>query len=164
MSARAKMRMTPGTGRFMQVTVAVLMAAVLAGCAARPPRVAVGALAIGLDAFLETHRLASGQALRIDPVDRTVSASYHLVQARGSESPHRHATHDLSVVVLRGRGTLTLAGVPIELEAGDVVLVPRGTPHWFASGGEGTAVALAIFTPPLDTLDSVPVDSLGGGG
>ena len=143
---------------------ALLVVAALAGCAARTPRVVVGALASGLDAFLETHRLAPDQSLRIDPIERTVSASYHLVQAHGSEAPHRHAAHDLSVLVLRGRGTLTLAGVPIALRAGDVASIPRGTPHWFASVGRTAAVALVIFTPPLDAPDSVPVDSPGGGG
>ena len=136
--------------------IAVVLAAGLAACAARAPRVAVGSLAAGLDEFLATHPLAAGQAIRADEVGRTASASYHLVQVRGSESPHRHVAHDLTVFVLRGRGTLTLGHTHIRLRAGDAVLIPRGTPHGFVNEGRGRAVTLAVFTPPLDAPDAVP--------
>jgi mannose-6-phosphate isomerase-like protein (cupin superfamily) len=142
--------------------LAVLVAA---GCAARPPRIAIGALDGRLEPFLAAHALAPGQALRADEVARTAGASYHLVQVRTAESPHRHAQHDLTVYVLRGAGTLVLDGNHVPLRAGDVVLVPRGASHWFANGGGEPALALVAFTPPLDAPDTVPtgVDSSPGG-
>ena len=97
------------------VTLALALA--LAACAPRPPRVAVGELAAGLEDFLAAHPLAADQDIRADEVSRTASASYHLVQVRGSERPHRHAAHDLTVFVLRGRGTLALGEVRRALEA-----------------------------------------------
>lgn len=127
-------------------------------CAARPVRVPFGALAPGLDAFLAAHPPAPGQAIRVDEVGRTASASYHLVQARGSEAPHRHLAHDLTVTVLRGGGTLVLDGRALPLAAGDVAVVPRGAAHWFRHEGRETALALAVFAPPLDAPDSVPLD------
>ena len=129
----------------------------LAACTRRTPRTAVGALAPGLDGFVAAHPLASGQAIRIDEVGRTAGASFHLVQARGSETPHRHAAHDLTVVVLRGQGTLTLEGARLVLAAGDVVVVPRGAAHWFANEGRPDALALVAIAPPLDAPDVVPV-------
>ena len=134
---------------------AVLSMVLLVACAARTPHVEVGPLAAGLDAFLATHPLAEGQAIRVDEVGRTPAASYHVVQIRGSERPHRHLAHDLTVVVLRGRGTLTLAGRTVELVAGDAAVIPRGEAHWFARRGRAPAVALVTFTPPLDAPDSV---------
>jgi len=130
----------------------------LAACTAGPaPRVTVGALGAGLDAFLAAH--PHGETpIRVDEVARTPGGSYHVVQASGSETPHRHATHDLTVVVLRGRGRLTLGDRTIPMAAGDAVLVPRNVVHWFAPAGRPDAVALVLFTPPLDAPDTVPAE------
>ena len=88
-----------------------------------------------------------------------MSASYHLVQVRGSERPHRHIAHDLTVFVLRGQGTLTLGEVRRALAAGDAAVIPRGAVHWFANGGRAPALALVVFTPPLDAPDTVPAEA-----
>jgi len=134
----------------------LLLAVLVAGCAARTPRVVVGPLADGLDAYLAAHVPEGDANIRVDAVVRTETASYHVVQVRDRESPHRHAAHDLTVVVLRGRGTLVLGRARVALAAGDAVLIPRGTVHWFRNDGRGRAVALAIFAPPLDAPDIVP--------
>jgi len=105
------------------------------------------------------HPLAEGQTIRADEVGRTASASYHLVQVRGSEPPHRHATHDLTVFVLRGRGTLTLGEARRALAAGDAAAIPRGAVHWFANEGRAPALAFVVFTPPLDAPDTVPAEA-----
>ena len=133
----------------------LLLAALLMGCAARVPEVAIGPLADGLDAFLAAH-VPADENIRADPVARTETASYHVVQVRDRETPHRHAAHDLTVFVLRGRGALVLGHTRIPLRAGDAVLIPRGAAHWFVNEGRRRAVALAVFTPPLDAADAVP--------
>ncbi|TMB05530.1 MAG: cupin domain-containing protein [Deltaproteobacteria bacterium] len=133
----------------------LLLAALLVGCAARVPEVAIGPLADGLDAFLAAH-VPADENIRADRVARTETASYHVVQVHDREAPHRHAAHDLTVFVLRGRGTLVLGHTRIRLRAGDAVLIPRGTAHSFVNEGRGRAVTLAVFTPPLDAPDAVP--------
>jgi quercetin dioxygenase-like cupin family protein len=131
----------------------------LVACAARPaPRVTVGVLAGGLDGFLAAHPRGE-KPIRVDEIARTASGSYHVVQAAGSETPHRHVTHDLTVVVLRGRGRLTLGAETIPMAEGDAVLVPRNVDHWFAPEGGPDAVALVLFTPPLDAPDNVPAEA-----
>lgn len=136
---------------------------ILAGCAVRRSPVVVGALPGGLDAFLAAHPLAPGQPLRADAIGETPASSWHLVQVAGAETPHRHRLHDLAVVILRGEGVLTLDGRAVALRAGDAALVPRDRVHWFARRGAETAVALVLFTPPLDApdLERVPgVDTM----
>jgi quercetin dioxygenase-like cupin family protein len=134
----------------------LVLVVLLGACAARPPRLPfVGSL----DGFLAAHPLAEGQGIRADEIGRTPSASYHVVQVRGAETPHRHLTHDLTVFVLRGRGTMTRGTERVVLVAGDAAAVARGEPHWFANGGRGAAVALVVFVPPLDAPDTVPVDA-----
>jgi quercetin dioxygenase-like cupin family protein len=144
----------------MRSVIPGLVAAVVAvGCATRTPTplVAVGVVAPGLDAFLAAHPPAEGQAIRVDRVAESAAASWYVVQARGPESPHRHRTHDLTVVVLRGTGTLTLGEARHRMAPGDVALVPRDVPHWFAPDAGTTAVALTTFTPALDAPDVDPV-------
>jgi mannose-6-phosphate isomerase-like protein (cupin superfamily) len=140
--------------------------ALLLGACARPPRTpaVLGGLPDGLEAFLASHPLTPGQSLRADRIERSRAASWHVVQVQGAEKPHRHRTHDLTVLVLRGAGVLTLDGQATPMRAGDAALVPRDRVHWFARSGDETAVALAIFTPPLDAPDSVSesgVDTMG---
>jgi quercetin dioxygenase-like cupin family protein len=126
--------------------------------------VVLGGAVSGLDELVAARPLAAGDQIRTDRLERTDDASYHLVQVAGREQPHRHVAHDLVVFVLRGRGTLTLEDAAVTLVAGDAALVPRGAAHWFANGGAEPAVALVVFTPPLDAPDTVPVDSRGTGG
>lgn len=135
-----------------------LLLVVLVGCASRSPRVVVGPLVSDLDALLASHPAVAGQEVSAAEVGRSAAASYHLVQVIGSERPHRHRTHDVAVFLLRGHGTLTLGDSRVALRAGDVAVVPRDRSHWFHNDGNEAAVALAIFTPPLDAPDNVPED------
>jgi len=142
-----------------------LCLALLLGACARPrtPLVA-GALPDGLDAFLASHPLSAGQPLRADRIDRSRAASWHVVQVQTAEGPHRHRAHDLTVLMLRGTGVLTLDGQATPMRAGDAAVIPRDRVHWFAQSGDEPAVTLAIFTPPLDAPDSVHepgVDTMG---
>jgi quercetin dioxygenase-like cupin family protein len=137
---------------------AVLLAWALGsgGCSRPSAPTVAGALPGGLQAFLAAHPLAAGQALRADEVERSPAASWHVVQVATAERPHRHRQHDLTVVVLRGEGVLTLDGRRIPMRPGDAAVVARDRPHWFARRGSRPAVALVTFTPALDGPDSVP--------
>ncbi|MFN8543271.1 MAG: cupin domain-containing protein [Candidatus Binatia bacterium] len=126
------------------------------------PRVAVGASVDEVRRFVAVHPLAPTQQIRSDVLARIELASYHIVQVRGRERPHRHAAHDITVHVLTGQGTLHVDGATLALRAGDVAVVPRDTPHWFENAGRETSVALVVFTPPLDAPDVVPIVVDGG--
>jgi mannose-6-phosphate isomerase-like protein (cupin superfamily) len=146
----------------MRSALIVLLVVAVTACMPRTPRVTLAPLAGGLDAFVAAHPLAADRPLRVDEVGRTPGGSYHLVQIQGSETPHRHVKHDLTILVLRGRGTLTLGDERFALAAGDAAVIPRGVPHWFANtGGSAAAVALVVYTPPLDAPDVVPVPVSG---
>jgi quercetin dioxygenase-like cupin family protein len=143
----------PDAARSLVVLCSLLA---LDGCARRGPRLTLPRIAGGVEAFVAAHPLAPGQNIRADEVGRTASASYHLVQVRGGESPHRHLAHDLTVVVLDGGGSLDEGERRVDLAAGDVAVIPRGDVHWFTNLGRGNAVAFVIFSPPLDAPDNVP--------
>ena len=109
-----------------------------------------------LDGFLATHRLSPGEELRADEVGRTATATYHVVQVARREEPHRHLAHDLTLLVLRGRGVLVIGDVRFAVREGDAAVIPRATPHAFVNDGRVAAVTLAVFSPPLDAPDRVP--------
>jgi quercetin dioxygenase-like cupin family protein len=142
----------------LRLAAAIVAALVSSGCGPQLTRVSAPQGTLDLDAFLAAHRLPDEGGIRVDQIGRAEGASYHVVQVLGSERPHRHLTHDLTVFVLRGRGVLTRGGRATPLESGDAAVVPRGEPHWFASAGAFPAVALVVFTPPLDAPDAVPLE------
>jgi mannose-6-phosphate isomerase-like protein (cupin superfamily) len=139
----------------------MLLALVVAvGCAARTVRVVTPTSVATVDELCRSHPIAADGNIRADEIARSAGGSMHLIQVRGGEAPHRHAMHDLSVTVLRGEGILRLAGATRRLRAGDVAFVPRGAPHWFTRSGADVAVAIAVFSPPLDAPDTVPADDV----
>ena len=135
----------------------VLIVALLSGCIARPPDVVTRDGAWSLDDLLRSHPIETGANIRADLIARTATASIHLVQIRGGETPHRHLSHDLTVTMLRGEGRATLEGAVRSVAAGDVVVIPRGATHFFVRTGREIAVTLAVYTPPLDAPDTVQV-------
>jgi len=101
----------------------------------------------------------AGVPLLAVKVGETAAASYHLIQVRAAERPHRHLDHDALITLLRGRGELHLGDRVLSLQCGDTVLIPRGTIHWFVNGSRHPAVAFATFSPPYDGQDMVPADA-----
>jgi mannose-6-phosphate isomerase-like protein (cupin superfamily) len=80
------------------------------------------------------------------------------VAVRTGEKPHQHMKSDMFVMSLQGKGEMTVGERTIRMQAGDSAFVPKGTPHYFINKGEGTALALVLFSPPLQPGDSVPVE------
>jgi mannose-6-phosphate isomerase-like protein (cupin superfamily) len=107
--------------------------------------------------LLSRHRPAPGENITPFVLDRSERTSRHLVFIRDRESPHLHAEHDLTVVLLHGRGTIWIDSASYPMRAGDVTVVAAGTPHYFVNEAAEPSAALVVFAPPLDEPDSVPV-------
>jgi mannose-6-phosphate isomerase-like protein (cupin superfamily) len=60
---------------------------------------------------------------------------------------HRHVTYDETFVICEGHYDFRLDGKLLRLGPGDVVFVPRGTPHGFVSTGPETGRQLIISSP-----------------
>jgi len=101
--------------------------------------------------------LSPDQDFRVVEIGRDAGASQHVVSIRAAETPHRHDRHDLLVVMLRGHGTMRLGDERRTVGEGSILWVPRGTPHAFANASGEPAVAYAVYVPPFDGRDRVPV-------
>jgi len=60
---------------------------------------------------------------------------------------HRHPSYDETFIICEGRYDFRLDGQLLKLTAGDVVFVPRGTPHGFVSTGPEVGRQIIISSP-----------------
>ncbi|MDX1565903.1 MAG: cupin domain-containing protein [Phycisphaeraceae bacterium] len=98
------------------------------------------------------------KAMAVMPLWKDRASSHHLVRLAGSEKPHVHDTHDLTVFVLKGRVRMHLGERSVDLKPGDVVQVPHGLRHWAQNLGPGAGEAYVIFSPFYDGRDKRLVD------
>lgn len=94
--------------------------------------------------------------LIIKEINRSAHASYHVIHLAGSETPHTHQTHDLTVMILRGSMCIHFGEKKYVLKPGDVLSIPKGTVHWAENTGRQAGEAYAIFVPAFDEKDSHP--------
>lgn len=118
-------------------------------------RLHLGGQTIDLGRFLQEHPIEPGQDKRIDRIASGPGSSVHVVQMTMPEKPHHHATHDLRVVILRGRGTMVIAGREVKAGPGSIFEIDRGTSHWFIPKRKSTVAALATYSPPFDGKDHI---------
>jgi quercetin dioxygenase-like cupin family protein len=79
--------------------------------------------------------------------------------------PHLHPSQEEEFVVQSGRMTVSIDGEERQLEAGDTLVIPRGTPHKMWNQGSETATALWRTRPALRTAEwFATVDRLTAGG
>ena len=134
---------------------------VLAGCATQTQwmtfPVTRGGKGVPLDVWLKEHPLPSDQDVSIEEISRGETSSAALVRIRKTEPPHVHENHDLTAIVLKGLGTLSVGNRKLELKPGSIVTIPRGVPHSFVNKSPEPAVAYVMFMPAFDGKDMVPV-------
>ena len=97
------------------------------------------------------------KAIAVRRLRSTAETSVSLIRLAGAEQPHIHKDHDLVVVMLAGSARLHLGNRTVEVHPGDVMEIPRGVVHWAENIGPGASEVYAIFSPPYDGLDHLPV-------
>ena len=127
-----------------------------------PPAVdalfANGRLTQPLAELLAAHPLEPGKNFQVIEIGRDAGSSQHLAWIADRESPHRHDTHDLFVVMLRGWGTMRIGAETRRVGEGSLIYVPRATPHAFTNLSGAPAASYAVYFPPFDGKDRVPVE------
>jgi mannose-6-phosphate isomerase-like protein (cupin superfamily) len=78
---------------------------------------------------------------------------------------HRHTSYDETFIICEGRYEFQVGEEMLRLGPGDVVFVPKGTPHSFKSIGPGTGRQLIVSSPGgifdafIDEVTSLMLDS-----
>jgi mannose-6-phosphate isomerase-like protein (cupin superfamily) len=101
--------------------------------------------------------LAAGESFKIAELGRDASSSHHIVALRGREPLHRHDSHDLLVVTLEGHGSMLIGSEERAVGPHSIVYVPRGAVHAMRNLSDSVLYGYAVFTPPFDGKDRVPV-------
>ncbi len=71
---------------------------------------------------------------------------------------HKHLHHSEHVVVLEGSGSMNLGGKQLEIKKGDVIFIPKNTPHSVKISGNQPLKVLSIQAPFFDGKDRQFID------
>lgn len=122
------------------------LALALAACVAPPGQVVI-------EEDLPERAVNDGPApVTVVGLHASAEQTVNLLRIDRAVPAHRHLHSQETVYVISGQGVLELEGGTRDLEAGDLVVVPRNTLHGFTPTG-GPAVVLSIFTPPFQEGD-----------
>jgi mannose-6-phosphate isomerase-like protein (cupin superfamily) len=139
------------------LVVALVLLLLLGACAApsTPPTPEV----VVPDLAERVHQLEQDPAPNAvsNLIDGHGAVSGRVIRVRAPIPLHVHEHSDELVYILAGSGVFTIAGKRIDVAPGAFTCVPRGTPHAFAPGAQGT-VAISLYTPAFRDGDRVPVD------
>jgi quercetin dioxygenase-like cupin family protein len=79
-------------------------------------------------------------------------AMRRFVLKRGGFMPNHTNTVEHEQYVLRGRACININGQMFTVEAGDVVFIPEGAPHWYVNNGEEDFEFLCIIPNNKDEI------------
>ncbi|WP_246521868.1 cupin domain-containing protein [Neoroseomonas terrae] len=74
----------------------------------------------------------------------------------GNVPRHYHADANEIQLILQGEGSFWLGDREVQVKPGDLIIIPRGTPHAGSRATTGRFRALAIKLPPQRAGDTVP--------
>jgi len=109
--------------------------------------------------IVKEYPIGKKDNVRITPLFKNDDSSHYIIQINDRERPHIHETHDLTVIVKKGKGTLNLGKEKIAMKAGDIAFIPRGKVHYFVNESKHcTAVSYVVFSPAYHGKDKKIVD------
>jgi mannose-6-phosphate isomerase-like protein (cupin superfamily) len=94
---------------------------------------------------LRTHVLMDAGELG----SRRLSVTWLVVPAGAKQTLRSDEESEQAYVVVRGAGTMSVAGDTQEVEEGDLILVPPATEHSVANEGDAELACISIQSPPV---------------
>jgi mannose-6-phosphate isomerase-like protein (cupin superfamily) len=80
---------------------------------------------------------------------RNMSVNWLEVPAGASEELRSHEEAEQVYVVVKGEGTMTVAGDKQKVTQGDLILVPPATDHSIANDNTGDLCCVSVQSPPV---------------
>ena len=85
-------------------------------------------------------------------------ASSFVIVIKKEVKLHKHLSHSEHVVVLEGEGNMVLGEKQIHIKKGDVMFIPKNTPHAVKSTGKLPLKVLSIQAPYFDGKDRLFIE------
>lgn len=106
----------------------------------------------------EQGKNITGGPIAVADLYHSFAQTVNLIRAEAPIGMHRHMQSEETVYVVSGQGILHMNGGVRTIHAGDLVIVPRNTPHGFTPTGDEPTVVLSIFTPAFQVGDRLYED------
>ncbi|HEU4705606.1 MAG TPA: cupin domain-containing protein [Solirubrobacterales bacterium] len=98
----------------------------------------------------EWHRLRAHVLMDAGELgSRNLSVTWVVVPAGTGQTLHSSGEAEQAYVVVRGRGTMSVAGDTQEVGEGDLILVPPATEHSIGNDGAEELTCVSIQSPPV---------------
>ncbi|HEY5976390.1 MAG TPA: cupin domain-containing protein [Solirubrobacterales bacterium] len=98
----------------------------------------------------EYHRLRSHVLMDAGELGaRNVSVTWLEVPAGAEQTLRSHEEAEQVYVVVRGAGTMSVAGDTQRVEEGDLILVPPATDHSVANDNDSELACVSVQSPPV---------------
>ena len=101
-------------------------------------------------AVVEWHRLQAHVLMDAGELgSRNLSVTWVTVPGGAKQALRSSDEAEQAYVVVRGRGTMSVAGDTQEVGEGDLILVPPATEHSIGNEGEEELACVSIQSPPV---------------
>lgn len=80
---------------------------------------------------------------------RNLSVTWVALPAGVEQTMHTHEEGEQAYVVVRGSGTMSVAGDTQQVAEGDLILVPPATEHSVRNDGDDDLACVSIQSPPV---------------
>jgi len=101
-------------------------------------------------AVQEWHRLQAHVLMDAGELgSRNLSVTWVTVPGGTKQALHSNDDAEQAYVVVRGRGTMSVAGDTQEVGEGDLILVPPATEHSIGNESEAELACVSIQSPPV---------------
>jgi mannose-6-phosphate isomerase-like protein (cupin superfamily) len=98
----------------------------------------------------EWHRLSAHVLMDAGELgSRNLSVTWVTVPGGARQTLHSSSEAEQAYVVVRGRGTMSVAGDTQEVGEGDLILVPPATEHAIGNDGQEELACVSIQSPPV---------------
>jgi mannose-6-phosphate isomerase-like protein (cupin superfamily) len=94
---------------------------------------------------LRTHVLMDAGELG----SRNLSVTWVILPAGARQEMRSHEEAEQAYVVVRGTGSMSVAGDTQEVGEGDLILVPPATEHAISNDGDAELACVSIQSPPV---------------
>ena len=98
----------------------------------------------------EWHRLRTHVLMDAGEMgSRNMSVTWLEIPAGAEQTLHSHEEAEQVYLVVRGAGTMSVAGDTQRVGEGDLILVPPATDHSVANDGDSALACVSIQSPPV---------------